>query len=134
MPKYALPSIVFFTAFNTAVSVAVVSIDKDVEEYRIAPSDDGMRDERNERSTPREFVLPATPAVTKIVEERRERSTDVVSVRCLVALTRLERPVYFSEPANSAANRAAVFEFQRDSGLPKHGKLDSATRESLACN
>ena len=133
MSRSVFALIVFFTAFNAAVSVAVMRGNQGVEDYRIAPSDDGMQGERNERSTPRSFVLHATPAVTEIAEERDGRTPEAVVIGCLVTLARLERRVYLSESANSAANRAAIFEFQRASGLPTNGSLDSATRATLAC-
>ncbi len=134
MPRSVFALIVFFTVLNAAVSAAVMWRDQGVEDYRIVPSDDGMQGERNERSTPREFVLPATPAVAEIAEEREGRTPEVVMVGCLVTLARLERRVYLSESAKSAANRAVIFEFQRDSGLPTNGSLDSATRATLACD
>ena len=122
------------TVLNAAVSVAVVTREPRVAQSPYVPQNDGMEGERNERSTPRQFVLPATPAVAEIDEERRERSPEAVEMGCLVTLAQREKLVYLGESAGSAANKAAVFEYQRDNELPANGILNVATRAALECD
>ena len=64
--------------------------------------------DRNERSTPREFLLPATPAVAEIQEQRRKEKNKSEIVVCLSILDKKGYDVYNLED-DVAANRRLLF-------------------------
>ncbi len=83
---------------------------------------------RNERSTPRASVLPASPAIAP----RHEDSEDRISVGLAKAvLLRLGYPVGRLDDRITAKFKAALFRYQRAHGIPSSGTLDDATLRSL---
>jgi hypothetical protein len=100
------------------------------------PDDRGLVQiaERNEDSTPRSFILPATPGVA-LEQERQKREKDPVPViaDCLSKLR--ERGVNIAENETDFDVKLveAVFELQRQTGLPATGKLDDTTKSYLRC-
>jgi hypothetical protein len=93
---------------------------------------------RNERSTPRSFILPATPAVAFEQEMRSaSHSTTAISRHqtavCAIRLLDLGYDVGDEAVAFNAKLSEAIYEYQRKCGLNKTGKLDPATIRSLSC-
>lgn len=83
---------------------------------------------RNERSTPRASVLPASPAIA----HDREQTGDRLSVGLAKAvLLRLGYPVGRLDERTTAKFKAALFRYQRAHGIPSSGTLDEATLRSL---
>ena len=83
---------------------------------------------RNERSTPRASVLPASPAIAP----GREHSEELLSVGLAKAvLLRLGYPVGRLDDRITAKFKAALFRYQRAHGIPSSGTLDDTTLRSL---
>jgi hypothetical protein len=90
--------------------------------------------ERNERSTPRAFILPATPAVAEEQERQaRDLRDGVHTFRCLQTLRTLGYDADDAPPALRARNLEAILRFQRDRGMKATGRLDRDTVTSLRC-
>src|SRR5207245_2075809 len=90
--------------------------------------------ERNERSTPRSFVLPATPAVaTEQERQARELRDGLDTFGCLRRLRALGYESDDAPPALRARNVNAIFRFQNDRGLRATGQLDRKTADLLGC-
>ena len=89
---------------------------------------------RNERSTPRSFVLPATPAVALEQERQRREFTNGIDVfRCLGKLRELGYQSDDTPPALTARNTEAIFKFQQDHNIETTGRLNKTTIELLGC-
>lgn len=94
------------------------------------PSEDSATtlSHRNERSTPRVSVLPASPAIA----HDREQTGDRLSIGLAKAvLLRLGYPVGRLDNRTTAKFKAALFRYQRAHGIPSSGTLDEATLRSL---
>ena len=90
--------------------------------------------QRNERSTPRSFILPATPAVAKEQEQRaREVKGGMDLFHCLGRLRVLGYGADDTPPALRARNLEAIFRFQKDHGLTPTARLDWETVRMLKC-
>ncbi len=90
--------------------------------------------ERNERSTPRSFILPATPAVaTEQENEQRELRRGVKPFECLGRLQALGYEADDTPPVLTARNVGAIFKFQQDWSIATTGRLDSDTVALLQC-
>jgi len=106
--------------------------------YRAGVSKPVRESERNEHSTPRSFILPATPAVAFEQEMRSGGSFLNFPSRhqiamCAVRLMDLGYEVGDEAVAFNAKLSEAIFEYQRAHGLDKTGKLNYATIRSLSC-
>jgi hypothetical protein len=99
--------------------------------------DSGVRKdepERNERSTPRSFILPATPAVAAEREnEQREAGNGVNPFECLRRLQVLGYEADDTPPILTARNSGAIFRFQKDRSIATTGRLDNETIALLGC-
>jgi hypothetical protein len=90
---------------------------------------------RNEGSTPRSFILPATPAVAREQERKREivKKHDQIT-RCLFAL---EKNGFFAfDQINDIFDvnvTIAIIEYQSINKLNVTGDFDLDTKESLLC-
>jgi hypothetical protein len=106
--------------------------------YQVTESPTTPESERNERSTPRSFILPATPAVAVEQETRSAQnstaatSKDQIAV-CAIRLIDLGYDVGDEAVVFNAKLSEAVYEYQEAHGLHKTGKLDPATIRSLSC-
>lgn len=90
--------------------------------------------ERNERSTPRSFILPATPGVAEEQERQARELTDGVDTfGCLRKLRALGYEADDAPPALRARNVDAIFHFQGDRGMNATGRLDPKTAKALGC-
>lgn len=90
--------------------------------------------ERNERSTPRSFILPATPAVAEEQEQQARELTDGLDAfGCLRKLRALGYDVDDAPPVLRARNVGALFRFQRDRGMNATGQFDPDTAKALGC-
>ena len=83
---------------------------------------------RNERSTPRASVLPASPAIAR----DRDHSDKHLPVSVAKAvLFQLGYPVGRLDDRITAKFKAALFQYQQTHGLMPSGNLDHATLRSL---
>jgi hypothetical protein len=94
--------------------------------------------ERNERSTPREFILPATPAVAFDQELRdldgsSEALRDRRLAMCASRLTAMGYDIGDELVAFNAKLAESIFLFQEGHGLAGTGKLNTKTAETLRC-
>ncbi len=90
---------------------------------------------RNERSTPRSFVLPATPGVAFAQESLK--ATGVYSrqvSKCVSMLRTLGYQIDGDENLLNAKVVEAIYIFQSDRNLPTTGKADELTMRALKCN
>ena len=91
--------------------------------------------ERNERSTPRSFILPATPGVA--FEQERQRSNKVRQAQIAKCLGMLRSRGFHVDDNRTLLNAKlveAIYTFQIDQELPASGQLDEATMRNLKCN
>jgi hypothetical protein len=89
---------------------------------------------RNERSTPRSFILPATPAVAIRQEEKLLlRSKELQIKYCMLKLYDLGYKIMDFEDIFGIHISIALIDFQARKLLPKTGKLDERTVELLGC-
>ncbi len=91
--------------------------------------------DRNENSTPRSFVLPATPAVA---EEQERKKTEILNGihadKCMSKLKDLGYPIDDFETSFNAKLVEAILSYQSKSKLDRTGQLDIVTRKKLGCN
>ena len=83
---------------------------------------------RNERSTPRNSILPFSPAIAPR-DSTHWRQVSIPLVKAM--LLRLGYDVGRLDGRITARFKAAVFQFQRARGLTVSGTLDSATLQTL---
>lgn len=83
---------------------------------------------RNERSTPRNSILPFSPAIAPRGPDQVPPPPVAIAKAILI---RLGYDVGRLDDRITARFKAAVFQFQRARGLASSGKLDSATLEAL---
>lgn len=90
--------------------------------------------DRNENSTPRSFILPATPAVVEAQESKKKLLKEGLNLdKCLLNLKDMG---YSIDDINSAFNAKyieAIINFQISKGLPATGNLDKLTIKYLGC-
>ncbi len=90
--------------------------------------------ERNERSVPRSFVLPATPGVAF---EQEAQNSDAIrqaqTAKCVAALRALGYQQIDSKTFLNAKLVEAVYIYQRAHNLPATGRLDELTMGMLKC-
>ncbi len=90
--------------------------------------------DRNESSTPRSFVLPATPAVAEEQERKRlERLDGINAEKCL---SKMQEYGYKFDDLNASFNAKfieAILDFQDRNLLDKTGVLDDKTRNVIGC-
>ena len=110
--------------------IYVVLSPKNVEVEALGEVDPG----RNERSTPRSFILPATPAVAFEQERKEGLMEQAETIRS--CMLRLYDHGYQPGSLNNITGvhvLIATLEFQEDSGLSESGELDLETRKALEC-
>lgn len=88
---------------------------------------------RNERSTPREFLLPATPAVTKIQALRNKKIKLANIINCLSLINEKGFLIYNLKDDKTANSIASIYAYQEENKLLKTGKLDLDTQLMLGC-
>ena len=89
--------------------------------------------DRTERSTPREFLLPATPAVAEIQEQRRKEKNKSEIVACLSILDKKGYDVYNLEDDIAANSKASIYKYQIANKIKADGMLNKETKKSLEC-
>lgn len=89
---------------------------------------------RNERSTPRSFILPATPAVAIRQEEKLFLRGNELQIKyCMLKLYDLGYKIMNFEDIFDIHISIALIDFQSRNLLPKTGKLDERTVKLLGC-
>ena len=89
---------------------------------------------RNEGSTPRSFVLPATPAVALIQEAKTERKQREKVIKiCMLKLIDEGFYVRDIDDIHDDQIPISVIRFQIRQALEKTGEFDLVTREALSC-
>ena len=91
--------------------------------------------DRNENSTPRSFVLPATPAVAEEQERKKaEILKGIHADKCMSKLKDLGYPIDDFDTSFNAKLVEAILSYQSKTKLNKTGLLDLETRKKLGCN
>jgi len=92
--------------------------------------------DRNEESTPRSFVLPATPAVAFAQEKKSSSDVERAAVveRCIVALRALGFEIVRGTEQFNVPLVKAVLSIQREAGIVETGSLDESTMAYLGCS
>ena len=94
----------------------------------------GSTADRNERSVPRSFILPATPGVTFEQEEQNAGEARQAQIaKCVEALRSLGYQQADSKTFLNAKLVEAVYTYQRAHNLPATGRLDERTMGMLKC-
>jgi hypothetical protein len=89
---------------------------------------------RNERSTPRSFILPATPGVAFEQERRRSDTTNRNQLtKCIGMLRGRGFQVGQNDALLNAKLVEALYTFQIKHGLSASGQLDTTTMQKLEC-
>ena len=89
---------------------------------------------RNERSTPRSFILPATPAVAIRQENKMLLRANELQIKyCMLKLNDLGYKIMSFEDIFDIYISIALMDFQEHNLLPKTGKLDEQTVKLLGC-
>jgi hypothetical protein len=90
--------------------------------------------ERNEQSTPRSFVLPATPAVAIEQEQRaKEVRAGLSSEKCISKLRDMGYQIDDMDASFNATYIKAVIEYQKANNLRVTGVSDVETRKRMGC-
>ena len=92
---------------------------------------DAMRNSRNEDSTPRETILPVSPAIAESSQEPASSKEIALILRTKAFLLRLGYKVGRLDGRFTAKYKAAIFRYQRAHGIPASGELDDATLGKL---
>src|SRR5262249_35539074 len=91
--------------------------------------------ERNERSTPRTFILPATPGVAFEQERQKaERTMQSQMARCFAVLRHFDFSIDYNTALLDARLVEAIYTFQIVHHLPASGRLDDGTMRELKCH
>lgn len=125
------------TIFATFLLLIIHGLDhRHLENYQRFHSREMQESSRNERSTPRSFVLPASPEIALQQERRRVQASSphLTALKCLAHL--MQRGYWLGgEPSvNDAQTIEALYEFQLNQGIAGTGRLDEATMRYLQCS
>ena len=91
--------------------------------------------DRNEESTPRSFVLPATPAVAFAQEKKSSSDVEraLLVSRCVVTLRAFGYDIVRESEEFNVPLVKAILSIQRKANLKETGMLDSETMIYLGC-
>lgn len=90
--------------------------------------------ERNERSIPRSFILPATPGVAFEQEAQKANAARQAQIaKCVAALSALGYQQTDNKTFLNAKLVEAVYTYQVAHKLPATGRLDELTMGMLKC-
>jgi hypothetical protein len=90
--------------------------------------------DRNENSTPRSFVRPATPAVADEQERKlRELKDEPEKLACVHRMQSMGFNLDVSDGAFEVELAEALMKYQATAGIAKSGVLDNETRSRLGC-
>jgi Putative peptidoglycan binding domain len=117
------------------ITVGMLSAYKIITKQHLIYEDEDETDvDRNEQSTPRSFVLPATPAVTVAQENKQiQISKGLDSDKCLIKLKDLGFPIDDLDSSFNAKYIEAIIKFQEGKRIPVTGQIDQVTRKNLGC-
>lgn len=98
-------------------------------------SDIALDTGRNERSTPRSFVLPSTPAVADIqVEKKKLLKEKEMILKCIYFLEKVSgKQLKNNDDIFDFRIKLAILEFQKEKNLNLSLQFDSETRKLLQC-
>lgn len=103
-------------------------------QHLVYEDEDEVDVDRNEQSTPRSFVLPATPAVTEAQEnKKRQIASGINSDKCLVKLKDLGYPIDDLDSSFNAKYIEAIIKFQESKSIPVTGQINEQTKRNLGC-
>jgi len=139
------PMLAEWTSWRTVLALVIIIVGLTVGFYWIRSqwnytpqATNNSQSERNERSTPRSFILPATPAVAFEQEMRADSNSAGAKMekqlgRCAVRLLDLGYDVGDEAVAFNAKLAQAIYEYQESRGIAATGKLNAATISRLRC-
>ena len=103
----------------------------DIYHYELAKDENS---ERNERSTPRSFILPATPGVAFQQEKERDTASGPDQIaKCVSILRNLGYRIDGNVSLFNAKLSEAIYTFQVDHNLTATGTIDPATLRAIKC-
>ena len=122
----------FSLQFLTILFIFFVLIPKQVNHQK---SDITLDTGRNERSTPRSFVLPSTPAVADIQVEKKKLLKEKESIlKCIYFLEKVSgKKLKNNDDIFDFRIKLAILEFQKEKNLNLSLQFDSETRKLLQC-
>ena len=89
---------------------------------------------RNERSTPRTFILPATPAVALIQEKKKKLwKKEFIMKKCMLRLHDLNYKINNFENMDDISVFIAILRFQKLNSLNITGEINVETSKKLGC-
>lgn len=138
MSKVSAPTILALTALTGFYVFAfVVTIKFDAsksDKFSTDIADEMNNGDRNERSTPRSFILPRTPAVALEQERRRSLSRPGEDQdSCVGKLLEFADGFTTFDSTFDVKAIETILAFQKRHGLNSTGRLDAATRSVLEC-
>jgi len=90
---------------------------------------------RNERSTPQSFILPATPAIAFEQERQLEEKANQDQIAaCVWQLKNLGYDVGDGRPMLNVQLVEAIYKFQTEHRLLATGRLDPVTMKVMGCS
>ncbi len=117
------------------ILIAIISVQKirlqdsfEIEGF----TEEMSKEDRNENSTPRSFILPATPAIAH-EQEKSNNELDNDDIACLAALHILGYDVGRDGASSNARFFASLFNYQKKNNLKLTGRLSIETKEHLGC-
>ena len=96
-----------------------------------SPLLDAMHNSRNEDSTPRNAVLPVSPAIARSSQEPASGKETALILRTKAFLLHLGYDVGRLDGRITAKYKAAIFRYQQAHGIPASGELDDVTLGKL---
>lgn len=90
-------------------------------------------EDRNERSSPRSFILPATPAIA-FEQELAKDTKDEEKNKCIATLHSLGYDIGRRDITGNARLVASIYKYQKKNNIEANGMLDTVTRDTLGCS
>jgi len=117
------------------VFIFIISIKNINREYNFQKEDFAAQmsnEDRNENSTPRSFILPATPAIA-LEQEKSRRKLDNEDYACLAALSILGYDIGRDGTSSNARFFASLYKYQKNNSLELTGRLSIEVKRHLGC-
>ena len=135
MHSFWVAAAVPIVAIVLTPAIADPSIPAASEKFGESPAEspllDAMRNSRNENSTPRNSILPVSPAITGLSQEPTPTKESAMILRTKAFLLLLGYDVGRLDARITAKFKAAIFRYQQAHGLPTSGELDDVTLGKL---
>jgi len=130
MKALSISTLIYFTIF----AVLVIQLTHQSTES-ISHQYNGNDEGRNERSSPRSFILPSTPAVALVQEKKISMREQEFQIKyCMLKLHDLGYTIRGFEDIFDIKIFTALLDYQKMKGLNITGEFESKTISSLGCS